>query len=66
MTQKERMEKGLVYYCNDESILSDQALCLEKQYDYNKSNRFSTFRYKFSDAGCFSTKILYTIFRLLI
>ena len=35
MTQKERMEKGLVYYCNDESILSDQALCLEKQYDYN-------------------------------
>ena len=35
MTQKERMEQGLVYYCNDESILSDQALCLEKQYDYN-------------------------------
>ena len=35
MTQKERMDKGLVYYCNDESILSDQALCLEKQYDYN-------------------------------
>ncbi|MBQ7225960.1 MAG: sugar O-acetyltransferase [Clostridia bacterium] len=35
MTQKERMEKGLVYYCNDESILSDQALCLEKLYDYN-------------------------------
>ena len=35
MTQKERMEMGLIYYCNDESILSDQALCLEKQYDYN-------------------------------
>ena len=35
MTQKERMDKGLIYYCNDESILSDQVLCLEKLYDYN-------------------------------
>jgi galactoside O-acetyltransferase len=35
MTQKERMEKGLVYYCNDDEILGDQVLCLEKLYDYN-------------------------------
>ena len=35
MTQKERMEKGLVYYCNDDKILGDQVLCLEKLYDYN-------------------------------
>ena len=34
MTQKERMEKGLVYYCNDDEILGDQVLCLEKLYDY--------------------------------
>ena len=35
MTQKERMEKGLVYYCADEEIMDDQVLCLEKLYDYN-------------------------------
>ncbi len=35
MTQKERMEKGLVYYCADDSIMNEQVLCLEKQYDYN-------------------------------
>ena len=35
MTQKERMEKGLVYYCADEEIMSDQEKCLEKLYDYN-------------------------------
>ena len=35
MTQKERMEMGLVYYCNDDEILGDQVLCLEKLYDYN-------------------------------
>ncbi len=35
MTQKERMDKGLIYYCADESIMSDQVLCLEKLYDYN-------------------------------
>ncbi len=35
MTQKERMEKGLVYYCSDDSIMDEQVLCLEKQYDYN-------------------------------
>ena len=35
MTQKERMENGLVYYCNDDEILGDQVLCLEKLYDYN-------------------------------
>ena len=37
MTQKERMEKGLVYYCADESIMSDQVICLEKLYDYNQT-----------------------------
>ena len=37
MTQKERMDKGLVYYCADESIMSDQLLCLEKLYDYNQT-----------------------------
>ena len=35
MTQKERMEKGLVYYCADEEIMGDQEKCLEKLYDYN-------------------------------
>ena len=35
MTQKERMEKGLVYYCADEEIMGDQVLCLEKLYDFN-------------------------------
>lgn len=35
MTQKERMEKGLVYYCNDDEIMGDQVLCLEKLYDFN-------------------------------
>lgn len=29
------MEKGLVYYCADDSIMNEQVLCLEKQYDYN-------------------------------
>lgn len=37
MTQKERMEKGLVYYCADEEIMDDQVLCLEKLYDYNNT-----------------------------
>ena len=35
MTQKERMEKGLVYYCADEEIMANQVLCLEKLYDFN-------------------------------
>ena len=35
MTQKERMEKGLVYYCNDDEIMGDQVLCREKLYDFN-------------------------------
>ena len=37
MTQKERMEKGLIYYCADEEIMDDQVLCLEKLYDYNNT-----------------------------
>ena len=35
MTQKERMEQGLVYYCSDNEIMGDQLKCLEKLYDYN-------------------------------
>ncbi len=30
-----RMESGRIYYPSDESILAEQALCLEKLYDYN-------------------------------
>ena len=37
MTQKERMEKGLVYFCADNEIMDDQVLCLEKLYDYNQT-----------------------------
>lgn len=37
MTQKERMEKGLVYYCADSEIMDDQVLCLERLYDYNQT-----------------------------
>lgn len=35
MTQKERMDAGLVYYCNDENILKEQLGYLEKLYDFN-------------------------------
>lgn len=35
MTQKERMEKGLVYYCADDEIMNEQVLWLEKLYDFN-------------------------------
>ena len=35
MTERERMEKGLVYDPNDESLMSEQARLLELQYDYN-------------------------------
>ena len=32
---KERMLTGKLYLPNDESIMNEQALCLEKQYDFN-------------------------------
>lgn len=32
---KERMMTGKLYLPNDESIMNEQALCLEKQYDFN-------------------------------
>lgn len=35
MTQQERMGKGLLYLCNDESIMNEQLKCLEKLYDFN-------------------------------
>lgn len=35
MTQKERMDAGLVYYCNDGNILKEQLGYLEKLYDFN-------------------------------
>ena len=35
MTQKERMQKGLVYFCDDEDLMKEQLECLEKLYDFN-------------------------------
>lgn len=35
MTQKERMDAGLIYDPNDSSIMAEQALCLERLYDFN-------------------------------
>jgi galactoside O-acetyltransferase len=35
MTQRERMEKGLIYDPGDAEILKEQAICLEYLYDYN-------------------------------
>lgn len=37
MTQKERMQKGLVYVCSDEEIMREQQKCLELLYDYNQT-----------------------------
>lgn len=37
MTMKEKMVSGELYLCNDTEILKEQALCLEKQYDYNQT-----------------------------
>ena len=57
MTQKERMEKGLVYYCSDDEIMDDQVLCLEKQYDYNMTRplegekRFKLLKSMFAQIG---------------
>ena len=35
MTEKERMDKGLIYLPDDESILNDQLTYLDKLYEYN-------------------------------
>ncbi len=35
MNEKEKMYSGELFNSLDESILAEQALCLEKQYDYN-------------------------------
>jgi len=32
---KEKMQSGELYVCNDEALLKEQTLCLEKLYDYN-------------------------------
>ena len=37
MTQKERMQKGLVYVCSDKEIMREQQKCLEFLYDYNQT-----------------------------
>ncbi|HIY78129.1 MAG TPA: sugar O-acetyltransferase [Candidatus Borkfalkia excrementavium] len=37
MTEKERMQKGLVYLPTDGQILEEQADCLELLYDYNRT-----------------------------
>lgn len=35
MTEQERMEKGLLYLCEDDNIMNAQLVCLEKLYDFN-------------------------------
>lgn len=35
MNQRERMEAGLLYLCNDESIKTEQLKCMERLYDFN-------------------------------
>lgn len=35
MTQKEKMHSGELYFPSDEQIMAEQALCLEKLYDFN-------------------------------
>jgi galactoside O-acetyltransferase len=35
MTTKERMQRGLLYYCTDEEVQREQEQCLELLYDYN-------------------------------
>ncbi|MBQ8227424.1 MAG: sugar O-acetyltransferase [Clostridia bacterium] len=35
MNMKEKLHSGEIYYPSDESIMKEQALCLEKLYDYN-------------------------------
>ncbi len=35
MTNQERMKNGELYFCNDEALMREQAMCLEKLYDFN-------------------------------
>lgn len=37
MNNKEKMHSGDLYLCNDESILKEQFVCLEKLYDFNNT-----------------------------
>lgn len=37
MTQKERMESGKIYFCNDEELMREQLECLELLYDFNQT-----------------------------
>lgn len=37
MTQKERMDNGFLFLCEDEEILTPQFDCLEKLYDFNNT-----------------------------
>lgn len=37
MTEKERMDAGLLYLPGDEEIMKEQTLCLEKLHDYNST-----------------------------
>ncbi len=35
MSNKEKMQSGAVYFCNDEALLQEQTKCLDKLYDFN-------------------------------
>ena len=57
MTQKERMQKGLVYVPTDEEIMNEQRKCLERLYDYNHTRpgevqkRAALLQEMFAEAG---------------
>lgn len=57
MTQKERMESGKVYFCNDEELMREQMECLELLYDFNqtrpaeKEKRSALLKRFFAEAG---------------
>lgn len=40
MNNKEKMHSGDLYLCNDESILKEQLVCLEKLYDFNNTRPY--------------------------
>ncbi len=70
MTQKERMERGLVYYPADEQIVEEQTRCLERLYDYNHTRpgegekRAALIKEMFAEAGegCYFEPPLYSNF----
>ena len=37
MNAKERMKSGEIYFCDDEALMKEQMLCLEKLYDFNQT-----------------------------